>query len=361
MSEDRAAQAALAIERYVDGLRAELSVLEPAESAELTREISTMLIDAARRDPERAFAEMERLGEPWHLAASLLAERGISADGGIPTASWWRMGIAATVDILIALAFPAAVMISVYKSAWQSIAGPYAGEVGSYQTVMSFVLVAALLGLSLTLSWRMWAPWRTGGPTATPGMALARISVVRLGGTRTVVQDSDLAAAGLATPKRSLLSAAVSVGISLLIVSWSLGLVADGALDPSGQGMVARLAGTLDEQKTTVEESVAGLYDAAMTPDSDSRNWPEMSRDGFDDGFRAELMQRMGQNSDSGAGYSIGGAVNSAPGVWTVRVTEDGKDGARRDATLLYTLRIDWNISGFPEPAWVLMHYEPLP
>lgn len=365
MSDDHAAVAALAIERYVAGLRKELAVLGGAESQELIYEIRDMLVDAARQDPARAFAEMERLGEPWRLAADLLAERGITAEGGIPSASWWRMGVAATIDILVALALPVAVIVNVYNSVWESLFGSHAAETGVATLVTLLGGVCVMLGLSAWVAWRTWSPWRTGGLRATPGMVIAGVSVIRLGGTRSVVQNSDLTAEGMRVPSRTMFSAVTTVALAVLVVSWSLWAVTTGALDPSGQGAVYRFVGPVSSQEYQVHQAFTQLFDAALTPAGETRDWPPISQDRFDvAAFRAALVKRfsVSANSDSGGrGYEGLSFSNVAAGVWTVAVTEAGQSGGGRQVVLTYTLRVDWAPSGDPVPAWVLSSYEPAP
>ena len=358
MSEDATAAAALAIERYVAGLRTELAILHPAESAELTREISAMLSDAARQDPQRAFAEMDRLGKPSQLAAVLISERGVAPGEGIQAASWLRMGIAAFIDIFVGLALPVAAVVAYYGAAWQAVFDT-AQNPGTRIIVLA--LGAGVLMISGMLAWRTWAPWRSGGRSATPGMALADVAVLRLGTTRTVVRTAHLRSAGLEAPTRTKASAGMTVALAAIVLLWAVWMVSGGALDPAGDTAVFRFAGRVSSQESQVEGSAIALYTAAMAP-AEQRAWPAIGENLDAAAIEASFAMRFVPDSAAGAGsggYSLGQVTNVKAGVWTVGMTESQADGTDRPVLLTYTLRVDWQADGQPQVTWLLTGYDP--
>ena len=363
MSEERAAAAALAIERYIAGLRHELGPLGAAEAGDLTREISDMLLDAAREDPELAFSEMQRLGEPSQLAATLLAERGIAIGGGIPAAAWWRLGIAATTDVLVGVAAPVLVGVLGYGPVARALSGQSGPGASTWSAAGIVAAVTVLVAFSVVLTWRMWSPWRDGGRSSTPGMALARIAVVRIGGTRAVVASADLTAAGLEAPAISALSlgtALASVIIAVLLIAWSGSTLAGGAPAPTDTALVWHLAGTPSAQREQVTRDVQRLYGAAS---NQMRSWPALSAGIDSDAFRSDLLGRFGRMGDNygGAGYTIAAMANAGPGAWTVDVDELPPGSPARRVTLTYTLRVEWKLDGDPDAVWVLVRYAPAP
>ena len=359
MNEDRTAEAALAIERYVRGLRSELSLLGAAEADDMLGDVRAMLVDAAHADPERAFAEMDRLGEPSELAATLLAERGIAPTGGIPTASWWRLGTAAVIDIFVGIALPVAVAVALYDSLWSA----FAANDGVAPRLLTLVLVAGVLALASVLSWRYWSPWRTPGRAATPGMRLAGIAFVRIGGSRAVVGTTELKAAGIRPPTRTLFSAGVAVGFAVLALAAAVWMVSAGALDPAGAGLVTRFAGSPEIQRDGVSTAVLQLYQAAVRTSSEMRTWPTVAEPGPDAAkLEAALTARYGSKSRvSGQPFQIDGMSNPQLGVWTVAVTELPEMASPRHITLTYTLRVDWAPEGGRTVSWVLSQYDPAP
>jgi len=207
MSDDRTVQVALAIRDYVEGLRSELASLGAAESEELATEIRDMLQDAAWADPQRAVAEMDRLGTPSRFAATLLAERGLSPHGAVQVAAWWRMGVAAAIDVALGFAAPAVLLLA---------AASGMGPASQWNTP---ALVAAAL-VAAGLAWLAWTPWRDGGPASSLGMALTRVAVLRLGDTRTIVPLDELKATGAAIPSPiGLPAAAALTSLALAVVA----------------------------------------------------------------------------------------------------------------------------------------------
>lgn len=209
MSDDRTVEAALAIKRYVEGLRAELALLGAAESEDLATEVRDMLQDAAWTDPARAFEEIARLGDPAALAGSLLTERGLSPRHAMPMAAWWRMGVAAAIDVGLGLSAPAILLLATLG-------------IGPASTWETLPLVVAAIAAA-TLAWLAWSPWRNGGPSASLGMAITRVAVVSMGDTRTIVPMGDLAAVGIAVPSPWGVPAAASVlslALAVVVAFW---------------------------------------------------------------------------------------------------------------------------------------------
>jgi hypothetical protein len=359
MSEELTAAAALAIERYIAGLRAELALLGSVASTDLVHEVRDMLLDAAREDPKRAFAEMDRLGEPAELAATLLSERGIASERGIPSASWWLLGTAAAIDILVGMALPVAALVNVYGQTWQALIGaqPF---VSAGDRLTAIAIGFLLLGFASWFGWRTWAPWRDGGERPTVGMALTGIAVVRIGGDRAVARTSDLAAAGLHPVGRSKISSAVWLVLSLFVLWWSLWMVSAGALDPSGGDAVYRLAGPASSQENSVTRATSQLYEAAMMTDASLRTWPAIDAERVDvPALEQQLVQRFSAGTGgSGTGYEIGTAANVAPGIWTVSVSESGAGQAGpRTRTLTWALRVKWSPDSPPQDTYALIDY----
>jgi hypothetical protein len=323
------------------------------ESTDLVYEVRDMLLDAAREDPAKAFAEMDRLGKPTELAATLLSERGVTSDRGIASASWWLLGTAAAIDILVGMALPIAVLVNVYGQTWQALVGvqPLASA-GDRLTAIGIGVL--LFGLAAWFAWRSWAPWRDGGERPTVGMALTGIAVVRIGGARAVARAADLAAAGLHPAVRSKTSSAAWLVLSLLVLWWSLWMVSAGALDPSGGDAVYRLAGPVSSQENAVTQATSQLYESATAAATSNRTWPPMANASV----RESIIAHLAEWNTNGGGYEIGDATNVAPGVWTVTVNESkpGQTGPRR-ATLTWGLRVQWLPESQPQSTYVLLDY----
>jgi uncharacterized membrane protein len=363
MSEDATVVAALEIERYIAGLRTELVLLGSAESDELIYEIRDMLLDAARSDPQRAFSEMERLGEPWKLASTLLAERGITTEGGIPQASWIRLGVAASTDILVGLALPIWALVNTYSSVWNYLSTVHMARFDLLQ-LGALTVVAALVALAFAFSWRYWAPWRTGSGRATAGMKVAQVSVVTIGGKRMVARTSELVARGLKVSTRSTLSAVTVIAMAAIAIAWSVWMVSTGALDPSGEGAAYRFTGPVSMQETQVMAAVDELYQAAQTQPPELAVWPAIEDVLLDPDKIKESLRAQFTAEQEGvtAGYEAIPS-NQAPGMWQVSVTENPGTEAQRDVILTYMLRVDWvagdeSGTSIQVPTWVLSGYD---
>jgi hypothetical protein len=359
MSDDRTAAVALAIQRYIAGLEEELAILSPHDVKDLSNDIRDMLTDAARENPENAFAEMKRLGEPSRLAGVLLEERGLTPEAGIPAAAWWRLGVAAVIDIVVGLAAPILILVTF----WNMTANAVAAK--SPAVGILVIGVVGALAISALLTWKYWAPWRDGGRTSTPGMALARIAVIRLGGSRTVAGLDDLKRVGLPAPTVTATSPGViaSVLIALLFLGWAISAVSGGALDPSGSGVITRYAGTDDVQRGSIRYTVDWLYGAALDPNS-GVDWPPIATGEFavppTESLTAMLEARYSGTTDTpGWGYSIENMSSPEPGVWNVNVAETPEKSASRHVTLTFAMRVQWTAHQDEQPRtdWVLTDY----
>jgi uncharacterized membrane protein len=208
--------AAEIIERYISRLRAELAAAGAPDTDELVAEIRSLLTEASHGDATAAEAEIERLGEPADLARGILAERGLDATTGMSTATWWRLGIAAPIDLAIGLAVPFAVAPYLYAIA-------ATGEPRVAAVTVAFVLGA----LSLTWPFFIWRPWRIGGRALSPGMTITGVAIVRAPGFWRPVSIDELEGMGLAPRRRTAWAVVVVIGTVVLIVGASiLGLVA---------------------------------------------------------------------------------------------------------------------------------------
>ncbi|HEY5506099.1 MAG TPA: hypothetical protein VIK83_01270 [Coriobacteriia bacterium] len=359
MSEDRTAAAALAIQRYVAGLREELGILSPHDVKELSNDIRDMLTDAAREDPENAVAEMARLGEPSQLAGVLLGERGLTPEAGLPAASWWRLGFAAVIDVVVGLAAPILIVVTF----WNVTANAVAAK--SPAVGILVIGVAGALVISAWLTWNYWAPWRSGGRASTPGMAIAQIAVIKIGDSRTVASLDQLKRVGLPAPTVTATSPGViaSVLLALLFMGWAISAVSGGALDPSGSSVVTRYAGTSDVQRESIRYTVDWLYGAALDPNSGG-DWPPIATGDFTvppaESLTTMLAARyVGTTDTPGWGYAIENMSSSEPGVWNVNVAETPEKSASRHVTLTFALRVQWTAHQDEQPRtdWVLTDY----
>jgi hypothetical protein len=205
--------ASAAIDDYLLRLRSELDAAGASDTDDMVAEVRSLLEEAAGDDPEAASAEIDRLGEPAELARGILTERGVDPASGMPSAVWWRLGIAAPLDIAVGLAVPLAVTLLLLVVA----------RTGT----TSIVLTAAFLAVA-SLAWPffIWRPYRRGGVPASPGMTLTGLAVVRTPGRWRLVPVGELEAMGLA-PKRRVASAVLAVIIGVLVLAGAVFVVID--------------------------------------------------------------------------------------------------------------------------------------
>jgi len=299
------------LETYLARLRNELAAAGAPDADDLVAEIRSLVTEAAGDDPAAASDEIARLGEPAELARGILAERGLDAAEGVSAGVWWRLGIAAPVDIAIGLSLPLAAALPIYAVA-------AAGEPRTASVVM-----AAALGLAV-LAWPffLWRPWRRGGRTLTPGMALTGLVVVRAPGFWRLARARDLEAMGLAPRRRVVLAAVIAlVGAILLAGAIVLGLdfggtwLAQSAIEAEYDGLTIGGGNSIEVQLTSVVEQVyIGLSGADGPTASTALSYVTPEAD------LAPLWERI---RDKGIrSVRLGVPTQVTPGVYVVEVRE---------------------------------------
>ena len=146
------------IEEYLSRLRSELDSAGAQDTDDLVAEIRSFLTRPQGTIPRSPWPRSNGSGEPAELARGVLVERGLDASRGMSTGIWWRLGIAAPIDIVIGLALPLAAILPLSAVAW--FGEPRAAS----------VLTAIALGVA-SLAWPffIWRPWRRGGRYAESG------------------------------------------------------------------------------------------------------------------------------------------------------------------------------------------------
>ncbi len=363
MNEERTAEAALAIDAYVEGLRDELSILSDAERKETAGEIRTMLLDAVHDDPKHAFAEMRRLGDPAALAAALLKERGIDGEGGIPPAAWWRVGLAVLIDGGVALAAVILFTPGLFTVTRDLVTGSLDAN---SRTFLMVAVYAALVAIAGSWGWRYLSPWRTGGTNPTTGMAFTQTVAVRLGRRIRVIDVSDLRAAGLQASARKALSLSVILPMIVVALIWWGALGQAVRIGPPSQtDAITALTGWREVPDTGA--APLRLYEAALGPRAGTE-WPAISDEaGLDpEVLMADLTERM--NRDTGGGghgdaspLSDRELSRSAREVTMQEYYIVGPNRIQREVVLTYHLRIEWPDGVTPQGTWVLVNYQPVP
>jgi hypothetical protein len=348
MTEERAA---LLITAYADGLRRELTLLGASEVTDLVSEIVGMLRDAAEGDPDVVAAEIERLGPPEELARTILEQHGLKTGPGTPAPSWWRLGVAAPIDILVGLAAPAA---GAALAANLLAMTDWSGSDGSpLVRILVALLAVAVIAITGGMAWTYWRPWRDGDRRTTVGMTLAGISVVRVGGARTVALTSDLAAAGLAHARRSRAGSALTLALALALLAWAA-VVANTATG-FGPPSVDRFVGTTADQERSVRSSIDELYAQVMDPGSNATSslsaW--IGPAGIAGEPFASVVNRM--TSPKLRSYSVTAMSTPSPGVWNVTVREQRT--TVRTVLVTMGLRVDWR-PGNVSPIWMVAGYD---
>lgn len=196
-------------EVYLARLREELTAAGASDVDDLVAEVRSLIADAATEESGGVPAVLARMGEASELAHAILADRGAEPLVGLPSKVWWRLAAAAPLDIAIGVSVPLAAVVPLVNLARTS------GQPAA-------VALAVVLGaVSLAWPWYVWRPWRRGGRSLTPGMALAGIAVVRAGDTWRLVPLEELAALGLAMRRRSIVALAVVVAaLALIGLAW---------------------------------------------------------------------------------------------------------------------------------------------
>lgn len=322
--------AASLVETYLAQLRIELTFLGASEQDELVAEIRSLLVEAAGDDPEQAAVQIERFGSPAELATGILAEKGLAGGGAMTPAEWWRLGIAAPVDIAIGLSAPVAAFFPAYLTLTAVIenhlttAWPYA------------IAVLAFFVGSLAWPWYVWRPWRTGGPRVTAGMALTGIAVVRAPGFRRIVRWADLAALGLPAPKRGRISAVAMVLFAVMLVSWAAQMGFQAVAGSTPLRAIEQFAGTEAEQKLQVADLAGQMYDSLVTSGSDVGGESRVSGSAVPM-YRALVLRARQEKLTS---YEMDEPTWISAGAWRVRVTERTARGTHV-VSLTCTLRIE--------------------
>jgi len=344
-------RAALLITAYADGLRRELTLLGASEVTDLVSEVVGMLRDASEGDPEVAASEIDRLGPPAELARTILEQHGLHTGQGTPAPSWWRLGVAAPIDILVGLALPIAA--ACFALAFTVVGSPAAEGEAVFRLVAG---VCSIVGVALTgaMAWGYWRPWREGGTRTTVGMTLAGISVVRVGGTSTVVLTSDLRSAGLAHSARSRAGSLVTLLLALGLLAWAGSFMI--ATADTGLPNVTRLAGNAESQQAQIRDTLSSFYGSLADTTTNDPGAPAkyVNPDGLGVEPLASAVERM--RTPRMRSYSIESMSSPEPGVWVVTVDEQ-RDKPR---TMLVTmgLRMDWGV-GYVGTTWTVIGYQP--
>jgi hypothetical protein len=198
--------ASRAVETYVARLRAELVAAGAEDADDLVSEVRSMLTEAAGDDATSAAREIERLGEPAELARGIMAERGPDGAGGLPPGVWWRLGVAAAIDLVVGLVVPAVAAVPLVLFGLR--AEPH----------VFGVIEAVALGL-VALAWPffIWRPWRRGGRSLSPGMTLTGLAVLRGPGDWRLMRIDALPPMGLAPRRHVVLAVLITLAAVLLI------------------------------------------------------------------------------------------------------------------------------------------------
>jgi len=308
------------VDEYLSRLRSELEAAGAQDTDELVAEIRSLLDEAAAQDPGAAARETERLGDPAELARGILAERGLDAAAGMSSGVWWRLGIAAPVDLAIGLAVPAAAAVPLYVAA----------AFGQPRGLS--IAIAVALGVA-TLAWPffVWRPWRRGGRTLSPGMTLTGLAVVRAPGFWRLVRIGELQSMGLAPRRRvtmavivALFSAVLLAGASVIPLDVGGAWLADAAISAEFSGKTVGGGVPIETQLQSVTEQVyIGLMGAPGSEMSTARSYvaPEAS---------LELESLWVRVEEEGIrSVRIGEVRQVATGVYRFDVDEFADQGAR--------------------------------
>lgn len=343
-------RAALLITAYADGLRRELALLGASEITDSVSEIVAMLRDASEGDPEVVAAEIENLGPPEELARTILEQHGLHTGPGTPAPSWWRLGVAAPIDILVGLALP-------ISSAFFAVALAVGSAGSETEYVIKMGLSAlAIVGSVITaiVAWRYWEPWREGGTHNTIGMTIAGISVVRVGSTRTIALTSDLKAAGLAHGGRNRIAATLVAVVTFLILASALTFLVQSA--DTGYPKVSVLAGDTASQQEQVRSRLDGFYQGLIANPTPDAAWVAdyVGVNGMDAPQMRSVIADMA--TPAFLSYTVRSIDSPEPGVWVVKVDEK-RAGGIRAMTVTVGLRTQWG-PGYLMPTWTVIDYK---
>jgi hypothetical protein len=310
-------EAELVLEGYLSNLRSELVAAGAPDADDLVAEVRSLVTEAAGDDTGGVVIEIERLGDAAELARGILAERGLDASEGVRAGVWWRLGIAAPLDLAVGVSLPLAAALPIYAVA-------AAGEPRMVSIAMAVVLTLAVLAWPFFL----WRPWRRGGRTLTPGMALTGLAVVRAPGFWRLTLLRDLEAMGLAPRRRIALSTAMTL-VAAVLLAGAIGIgfdaggtwLAKSAINAEYDGRTIGGGNPIRVQlSSTVEQVYIGLMDADgptattalayVTPEADL----------------ASLWQRIRSLRIRSVKLDV--PVQVAPGVYRVDVREYADGGA---------------------------------
>jgi methionine-rich copper-binding protein CopC len=243
------------IESYLSRLRSELTAAGAEDTDDVVAEIRSLLTEAAGDDAQAAEAQTERLGEPAELARGILAERGLDPATGMASGTWWRLGIAAPVDIAIGLAVPLAAALPLYVVGW--FGQPRA---------MSIAIAVVLGAVALAWPFFIWRPWRRGGRSLSPGMTLTGLAVVRAPGFWRLVRIEELRAMGLAPRRR----VGTAVFVAIVAVDFGGSWLAAAAISAEFSGKTVGGGVPIDKQLESVITQVYVGLTGAPGPDFSS-------------------------------------------------------------------------------------------
>ena len=222
-----------------------------------------------------------------------------------------------------------------------------------------FRLIAAacsMAGVALTgaMAWNYWKPWREGGTRSTVGMTLTGISVVRVGGGRTVALTSDLKSAGLAHGARGRAGSVVTLVLALSILTFAGSYIVSSA--DTGRPNVERLVGNAESQQAQVTDTLASFYESLIGPANIDLGTPAsyVNPDGLGTEPLASALERM--QTPGLTSYSIGSMTSPEPGVWVVIVDE--YRGKPRTMLVTMGLSMDWG-TGSIGTTWKIIGYQP--
>lgn len=332
MSDDVRADTVL--DHYVDALRGELRSLGVADAEEVLAEVRSLLAEAAGGDADAAAREVARSGDPAAFAAEVLASRGLDAATGLDSGEWWRLGIAATIDIVIGLSVPAAAIIlaATLATASQSAGGKAAA-------------IAAAVA-SLSWPWFAWSGWRTGGSPST-GLGIAGLTVVRAAGARKVVRATELERFGIAPHRPRRLAAALSLAVAACAIALAGAVLSSQAREAVVVSVLEWSAGPEAAQKAAARTAADALYGAVLRHDATG---------GLVTGDAASDVLVLESRADARAlaRAEVREPVRLSAGVWRVRADETGVDGSTRQVDLTVAHRITPQADGAIEGDWVV-------
>lgn len=337
------------VESYLARFRSELEAAGAPDTDDLVAEIRSLLADAAGDDPARALTQIERLGEPSELARGVLAERGLDDSAGMPTGLWWRLGVAAPVDIAIGLALPLAAALPLY------VAAAYG------QPRTASVAIALAVGLAV-LAWPffIWRPWRAGGRTLSPGMTLTGLAVVRAPGSWRLARLDELASMGLAPRRRvalaviiALVALALLAGTTLLGVDFGTGWLASAAITAEFSRGVTGGVPLEAQLQSVVDQVYMGLRDPTdALGASDAARYVAPDAGQATEALARRIIEKRIVEVELGAPVEVRAGVYR----FVVREFENGASGPDQVGSSTFTFgRREWLLPDGIGSDWVIV------